>query len=75
MAKTAKKIDYVVSFGTWISKSKARGDVAELVKTIRADKRVTEATALKGAEKKYGSDNGFPVLVQRYTAYNRRLSA
>lgn len=73
-AAAPKKIELVVTFGAWVKKAKARGDVATLLATLRDDKKVKDDTSLKVVEKRYGTEPEFPTLVARYMAYNARLA-
>lgn len=63
-----------VSFGTWLKTARARGEVADLIKTLKADKKITDKSTLKYVLGKYSAEIGMGIVSDRYEAYAKRGS-
>lgn len=72
-APKAPKID--ITFGAWIKTvARARGDIADFVKSVKADKKIDETKDVKFFDKKFAGNEAYMVAKGRYDLFRHRGS-
>ena len=63
-----------IPFGTRLVTARARGDVGNLVRELKADTKIKADAQLKTVQKRYGETAGFDVIATRYALFVKRGS-